>query len=96
MEAVTVSCSPVSDGWRCEVSVGEGPGATQHVVSVAEGELLRYAGRADADVAGLVEASFRFLLEREPRESILRSFALPVIASYFPEYPAEIRRRIDG
>ena len=38
----------------------------------------------------LVEASFAFLLEREPKESILRSFELPVIARYFPEYERRI------
>jgi len=42
----------------------------------------------------LVEESFRFLLEREPKESILQNFALPVIERYFPEYPAEIRTRL--
>jgi hypothetical protein len=48
----------------------------------------------DAEVKRLVEASFRFLLEREPREAILRRFDLPVIGRYFPEYDAEIRRRL--
>jgi len=34
----------------------------------------------------LVEKSFEFLLAREPNTSILRSFDLPVIGRYFPEY----------
>lgn len=38
----------------------------------------------------LVEASFAFLLEREPKESILREFDLTVIGRYFPEYEQEI------
>jgi hypothetical protein len=33
----------------------------------------------------LVEESFRFLLERESKESILQNFALPVIEQYFPD-----------
>jgi len=37
-----------------------------------------------------VRRSFAFLLAREPRESILREFELPVIARYFPEYPKAI------
>ena len=45
-----------------------------------------------ADTA--VEASFAFLLEREPRESILRAFDLAVISRYFPDYEAEIRKRL--
>lgn len=42
----------------------------------------------------LLEASFRFLLEREPKEAILRTFELPVIERYFPEYPQEILGRL--
>ena len=38
--------------------------------------------------------SFEFLPEREPKEAILSRFELPVIGHYFPEYPAEIRRRL--
>ena len=39
----------------------------------------------------LVQKSFEFLLEREPNTSILRSFDLPVIGHYFPEYERTIR-----
>ena len=38
----------------------------------------------------LIEKSFRFLLEREPKESILKSFNLKIISKYFPEYEKEI------
>ena len=41
----------------------------------------------------LIQA-FQFLLEREPKESILKTFALPVIGRYFPEYEVEMRRRL--
>ena len=34
----------------------------------------------------LIEFSFKFLLEREPNTSILSSFELSVISSYFSEY----------
>ncbi len=42
----------------------------------------------------LIEASFTFLLERESNTSILTEFDLPVIATYFPEYEAEIKKRL--
>lgn len=42
----------------------------------------------------LIEKSFAFLLEREPNTSILRSFDLPVIGRYFPEYKRTIQNRI--
>jgi hypothetical protein len=55
------------------------------------------AGRALARLApgaaspeDLVRRSFAFLLRREPKESILRRFDLPLIGRYFPEWEAEI------
>lgn len=41
----------------------------------------------------LVEQSFEFLLSREPNTSILTEFNLTVIASYFPEYEREMKRK---
>ena len=41
--------------------------------------------------AVLVEKSFEFLLDRESNTSILRSFDLPVIGQYFPEYENVIK-----
>ena len=34
----------------------------------------------------LMEKSFKFLLEREPKESILSKFNLKIIKSYLPEF----------
>ena len=42
----------------------------------------------------LIEKSFKFLLERESKESILSKFNLKIIKSYFPEFEEEIRRAI--
>jgi hypothetical protein len=36
------------------------------------------------------EAAFRFLLDREPKESILRRFDVTEILRYFPEFEREI------
>ena len=40
------------------------------------------------------EAQFQFLLEREPNTSILREFDLSVINRYFPEFEAEMAKRL--
>ncbi len=42
----------------------------------------------------LIEKSFEFLLEREPKESILNEFDIIVIVKYFPEYPDKIKKMI--
>ena len=36
---------------------------------------------------------FRFLLEREPKESILKEFNIEIIGKYFPEWKDEIRTK---
>ncbi|MBW3667440.1 MAG: hypothetical protein KY394_07590 [Actinobacteria bacterium] len=70
------------------VTVGQGGSTSTHEVTVGPAELaLKGEGTS---VEQLVEASFRFLLDREPKESILPSFDLSVIARYFPEYPDRI------
>ena len=76
------------------VEVTEGPSQTVHDVTVSAEELRRYGGSAGPE--RLIEASFEFLLEREPKEAILQSFKLSVIERYFPEYAREIGGRLEG
>jgi hypothetical protein len=92
---VTVGCRPKGDGWECDVAVGVDPGATQHRVAVAAA-LLEALRPGTRDPEPLVRDSFGFLLAREPRESILRTFDLPVIGRYFPEWESEMRRPPGG
>ncbi len=71
------------------VEVREGGTHTTHTVAVND----EYASQISGDKIGtkeLVVKSFEFLLDREPKESILRSFDLSVIERYFPEYPNTI------
>jgi hypothetical protein len=64
---------------------------TEHRVHVTKTELQQF-GHGKAEAKQLLEASFRFLLEREPNTSILSSFELSVIGRYFPEYEREIEK----
>jgi hypothetical protein len=73
------------------VTVDEGTSSTTHTVTVWPSDIERYA--PGVEPADLIEASFEFLLAREPKESILRSFELPAIERYFPEYPTAMRNR---
>lgn len=85
-----VACTAEANGWRCRVEIDDGSGRTEHHVSVSKADLERLAPD-DVDPTELVRRSFAFLLEREPKESILAAFDLPVIGRYFPEYEATIR-----
>ncbi len=75
------------------VNVVEGASRTTHTVTV-EAAYARTLSRGAVSTPELVRRSFEFLLEREPKESILGRFALPVIARYIPEYEREIGRRV--
>ena len=91
MTEITVQATQTTDGWTCEVDVADADGSrTQYHVRVTHADLERFAPGA-GDPEDLVRRSFAFLLAREAKESILRSFDLPAIGRYFPEYEREIR-----
>jgi hypothetical protein len=82
--SVEVRCTPDGNGHRCAVDVSDARGTSHHVVGVSEQEFDRWSRGRSAEE--LVADSFAFLLEREPKESILREFDLSVIKRYFPDY----------
>ena len=89
-EPIEVACVPAGDGWTCTVRVGSDR-PTTHAVRVTADDLAHLApGAAVPD--DLVRRSVAFLLDREPKESILGSFDLAAIGRYFPEYERTIRR----
>jgi hypothetical protein len=92
VSAIEVESRPVADGWLATVTVADRDARIEYAVSVSASELARFDPGA-ADPGALVRRSFEFLLAREPKESILRSFSLSVIGRYFPEYEREIGRR---
>jgi len=76
------------DPLEFEVRIAESDGASRHRVTVSAAT-LDSLGRGVA-APELVRAAFAFLLEREPKEAILRRFDLAVIGRYFPEFEQEI------
>ena len=74
--------------------VVEGKGdKTQHLVSLDDDYYhLLTQGRISKEK--LIRKSFQFLLQREPKESILAKFNLKLIKSYFPEFEKEIAKGV--
>jgi hypothetical protein len=70
------------------VVVRDGGSSTEHEVTVSQADLDRLASGRSPEA--FVRACFEFLLEREPKESILRAFDVSVIGRYFPEFGATI------
>ena len=75
------------------VTIVDGEEHTTHRVTVPAEFATRLQGPA-ASTEELVRLSFEFLLEREPKESILREFDITVIGRYFSEYEDELRDRL--
>ena len=88
MADLEIDCVTATDGWLCQVTVKDGGSETRHSVTLRRADFQRLASGGRPE--NLVRRSFEFLLEREPKESILRSFELPVIGRYFPEFEGEI------
>jgi hypothetical protein len=85
--AVAVTCTSDGDGHSCQVEVSDARSTTRHRVRVSKKDLEQW-GRG-RPVEQLVRDSFAFLLEREPKESILPEFDLSVIKRYFPEFSGD-------
>ncbi|MFP4004534.1 MAG: hypothetical protein ACLFV8_12215 [Alphaproteobacteria bacterium] len=82
-----------ADPLSFEVTVGEGNGQTRHQVTLSRADYERFAS-GPCTPERCIEAAFRFLLDREPKEAILPSFDVSVISRYFPEFEAELPRYI--
>ena len=74
-----------------EVVVREGEGETRHHVTMSR-EMCERLTAGKHTPERCLEAAFRFLLDREPKESILGRFDVTVISRYFPEFEREMPR----
>lgn len=77
---------------KFEVMVKE-DSQTNHLVTLSS-EYYQKLTQGKISKEKLIEKSFEFLLEKEPKESILSSFDLTVIKNYFPKYEDEMRKEI--
>ena len=73
------------------VRVFDGGTESRHEVTLSE-EDYRRLGEGYGSPDEFVRACFEFMLEREPKESILSSFDVSVISRYFPEFEETIRK----
>jgi hypothetical protein len=75
------------------VTVEEKGASKEYVVTLEDG-YYQDLTQGKITKEELIEKSFRFLLQRESKESILSQFNLQVIKRYFPEFEEEIKRAI--
>jgi hypothetical protein len=89
---MSADISVSGSGGAFTVSVAEDGSSTTHRVTLQDGDYERLTKATGLGREELIRRSFKFLLAREPKESILSSFDLMVIARYFPEYEETISR----
>jgi hypothetical protein len=85
---IEVSRTGDGDPMSFEVTVGEGGGQSRHQVTMAQETFDKLTG-GQGQPEDAVEAAFRFLLDREPKEAILGKFDLTVISKYFPNFESK-------
>lgn len=86
---IAISQTSRSHPLEFQVAVSTQGTTTEHLVSVSRPHLeslthSRYSARQ------LIEASILFLLDREPKESMLRRFDVTLIPRYFPEFELQL------
>jgi len=88
-DMIQVRLTAERDPLTLDVVVSEGKGETRHHVTMSR-ELCERLTAGKQTPERCLEAAFRFLLDREPKESILRRFDVTEISRYFPEFEREM------
>jgi len=92
---IDVKQTKEGDPLQFTVTVKEGTGETRHRVSMSNSTYEKLT-QGEVSPARCVQAAFEYLLEREPKESILRTFDITVISRYFPGFETEFSRYLKG
>jgi len=79
----------INGGWKFLVEIIEGERISEIKINLDKGYWEKLTSGVHTPEE-LIRKSVEFLLQREPKESILKEFNLWVISKYFPEYEKEI------
>ena len=86
MSELSVTVTPCrGSGFTFNVIVRDLHGESRHRVTIEANEAERWA-RLGAEPSSCAEAVMRYLLDREPKESILSAFDMHAVRRYFPEF----------
>ena len=87
---ISVRQTKESDPLEFKVTIGERGDETHHRVTLRQSDYMKLTG-GRVDARRCVEAAFEFLLDHEPKESILSQFDVAVISSYFPNFEQQVK-----
>ena len=86
---IQIRCTEGHDPLTFEVTIRDANGETAHHVTMARATYERLSA-GEYTPQRCIEAAFGFLLDREPKESILRRFDVTVISRYFPDFEQKL------
>lgn len=90
MSTITILKKTENDsGWQFTVRLSDASSETEHLVTVTRMTYEKLTGGKHSPDEFIIK-SFEFLLEREPKESMLREFELDDIGTYFPGWGQEM------
>lgn len=94
MTTIAVQREGAGEPMAFTVTVRDAEGQSLYSVTMAQTSFaaLNPGARSPEQI---VDAAFRFLLDREPKESILARFDVTVISRYFPEFARELPRYLE-
>jgi hypothetical protein len=90
---IRVKTIPTNLGWHFSVTINEPTGPSFYKVSMDKDFLTRIG--AELHPEKVVEKSFEFLLEKEPKEKILQEFDIAEISTYYHEFIPELNKRLN-
>ena len=92
-----VDVQKISEGKKeslFSVTVIDLKGSSEHLVAMNNDFYESYGISREIKSEAIIEESYKFLLEREPKEAIMNQFNLSLIEKYFPQYRDEIKKRL--
>lgn len=89
---IQIKTVPTNLGWHFTVTLNSPAGPSFYKVSMDKDFLLRLGKTSHPEK--VVEKSFEFLLEKEPKESILSEFDITEISNYYPEFLKDLEKRL--
>ncbi len=84
-----------ADPFRFHVEVTDATGASRHEVTLGHALHEEVTG-GEHEPERVVEAAFRFLLDREPKDAILPRFDVSEIDRYFPGFEEQVEQYLIG
>ena len=82
---IEIQQTQTEDPLQFSVTITDGDGVTHHQVTMSQATYESLTAGEWTPVE-CVRAALRFLLDREPKESILSTFDITVISRYFPSF----------